>query len=99
MSLRARRRDAALAERCLLLERAEWDAQTRTMRDRMMRHREAWIVGGGFAGGLATSLLPLRGLVRIGSLLASTLRTPVSALFVRDNVDCDDAAHHPEPRA
>jgi hypothetical protein len=85
MSLLARRRDAARAERHLHLERVEWQAQTRTLQTRVEQHRETWIVAGGLIGGMACGLLPLRGLLRAGDLLASAfalaMRSPLAALF------------------
>lgn len=85
MKLLERRRDAALAERRLTLEQHRWLVKTRSIRMYMARHREAWIVGTGLAGGFIVGLLPLRHISRVVSLTASAasfmMRTPIGSLL------------------
>jgi hypothetical protein len=84
----ALRRDADLAEHRLVSAQRSWRAKTRSIRTAFARHREAWLVGAGFTGGLVVALLPLRHIGRVASLFASAaslaLRTPIGTLFADD---------------
>jgi len=99
---RRREAEAALA-RVRRSERA-WAQRTRVLRAFCARHRAALIVGGGFASGLLTSLLPVRPLLRLGSAFFSTaalmFKGPLSMLFAehyqRALGDRDEAASAPE---
>jgi len=85
MSLLTRRKDVERAEHRLLLAQADWRERSQALRMQFEKHREAWALGGGFAGGVLAGLLPLRGIVRAGSMAASivgmALRTPLTALL------------------
>lgn len=85
MSLLTRRKDVERAEHRLLLAQASWRERSQALHMQFEKHREAWILGGGFAGGVLAGLLPLRGIVRAGSMAASivgmALRTPLTALL------------------
>lgn len=72
MKLLERRREAALAEGRLALEQQSWRVKTRSIRMYIARHREAWIVGSGLAGGFVIGLFPFRHIGRLVSLAAST---------------------------
>ena len=82
MRLMARRRRAAAAAIALGAERRRWLADTIALRAWCAR-REPWlVVGGGLASGAAASLLPLRPVLRLVSMLSSTamlmLRFPLA---------------------
>ena len=85
MTLIERRRRAAAAEAAVRHERRTWLARTIPLRAWCADHKAALIVGGGLASGAATSLLPLRPLMKIGSAFASTamlmLRFPLADLI------------------
>ncbi|MBO9664881.1 hypothetical protein [Dokdonella sp.] len=97
MSLLERRRAARRAELEFELTRVQWHARTRLLREHYARHREAWLLGGGFAAGVIASLLPLRAGVRLGRTLASAasllLRSPLQTLlfeYVHRHLDRDE---------
>jgi hypothetical protein len=101
MSLLTRRKDVERAERRLLLAQAGWRERSHALRAQFEKHRAAWLLGGGFAGGFLAGLLPLRGIARAGSLVVSivgmALRTPLTALLAeqlqkRTRATQDDAA-------
>lgn len=82
MTLIQRRRRATEAAIALGAERRRWLADTIALRAWCAR-REPWlVVGGGLAGGAVASLLPIRPLLRLGSMLTSTamlmLRFPLA---------------------
>jgi hypothetical protein len=81
--LLARRReaDAALLE-ARTRERV-WYRVTRDARAWCVRHRAGVIVGGGFAAGLATSLLPIAPLLRLASAFAGTVSLMLEGPFLR----------------
>lgn len=85
MNLILRRREAADALARVRLSEREWADQTRVLRACAARHRAGLIVGGGFAAGLVTSLVPIAPLLRLGTAFASTLslmlQGPLSRLF------------------
>lgn len=102
MSLLERRRAARRAELEFELARVQWRARTRLLRDHYERHREAWLLGGGFGAGVIASLLPLRASVRLGRTVVSAanllLRSPLQALlleYVRRRLDRDEPTHTP----
>lgn len=86
MQLLERRREAAEADLRLQKERGRWYTQTMAIRATLARHRQAWTVGGGFAGGVLTGLLPIRAFARTASLLVGAvsfaLRTPIGAMLL-----------------
>lgn len=102
MSLLERRRAVRRAERELELSRAQWRARARLLREHYARHREAWLLGGGFGAGVIASLLPLRAGARFGRTLVSAatllLRSPLQTLLIeyaRRRLDRnDDATTH-----
>jgi hypothetical protein len=85
MSLLTRRKDVERAEHRLLLAQTGWHERTQALRTYFEKHREACVLGGGFAGGFIAGLLPLRSIARVGSATASivgmVLRTPLTALL------------------
>lgn len=83
MILLARRReaDAALIE-TRKRERV-WYAVTHDVRAWCTRHRAGVIVGGGFATGIATSLLPIAPLLRLASAFAGTVSLMLEGPFLR----------------
>jgi len=80
-----RRRRVAAAEAKMRQERRTWLAETIPLRAWCADHRAALIVAGGLVSGAATSLLPLRPLMKLGSAFASTamlmLRFPLADLI------------------
>ena len=78
---RRREADAALVE-TRTRERV-WRAVTRDARAWFVRHRAGVIVGGGFAAGLATSLLPITPLLRLASAFAGTVSLMLEGPFLR----------------
>ena len=105
MSLLERRRAARRAELQVELARMQWRTRTRLLRDHYERHREAWLLGGGFGAGVIASLLPLRAGARLGRTLASAatllLRSPLQTLlfeYVRRRIDDDEATKHTQSR-
>ena len=86
MKLLARRRETANAEARLQRERAIWNVQTRSLRERIESHRTAIAIGSGALAGLLCGILPLRSIARIGRLCtgvaAFALRTPIAAMLV-----------------
>lgn len=89
MKLLDRRRtaEAALVE----VRRRErvWSSSTRGIRRWAERHRAGVIMGGGFAAGFTTSLLPIAPLLRLFSALAGTASLMLEGPFLRFL-----AAHH-----
>ncbi|MGH8172293.1 MAG: hypothetical protein ACREPX_04055 [Rhodanobacteraceae bacterium] len=73
MILLDRRRQADAATVVLLERKHTFLARTRAFRAVCARHRAALIVGGGFAGGVLTSWMPIAPFVRLASAFASTL--------------------------
>ena len=102
MRLLLRRREAAAAESRLRSAHEDWSVQTHSMRARFNRHREWWVVGAGFIGGIASTLLPGRGLARAGRLagrIASfALRSPFAALLVAGVARPTDTGNKPAPK-
>ena len=86
MKLLARRREVAQAERHLQHQRRLLHSDTQALRARFSRHRGAIAVGGGAALGLVCGLIPMRGLARLGRLVAGVsgfaLRTPIGAMLI-----------------
>jgi hypothetical protein len=78
---RRRQADAAFAE-TLARERA-WRVATRDVRAWLGRHRASALVGGGFATGLATSLLPIAAVLRLASAFAGTVSLMLEGPFLR----------------
>lgn len=80
MSRRARKREVALASERYAQARGEFKARMTVLRGRARALPMAWLLGGGFAGGLAAGFLPLRALARAGGftveMLTLALRTP-----------------------
>jgi len=80
MSRNARRSELAVALRHYHGERAECDARMSLLRERVRALPPAWLIGGGFAGGMAAGLLPVRSLLRGGGvameMVALMLRAP-----------------------
>jgi len=68
---RRARADAAFAE--VRQREHRWSERTHTVRAWFARHRAGTILGGGFASGVAVSLLPLGSLLRVASAFAGTL--------------------------
>jgi hypothetical protein len=60
-----------------------WRFGTARVRAWSLRHREALIVGGGFAVGISTSLLPLAALMRVASAFAGTASLMLEGPFLR----------------
>lgn len=86
MSRSARLRDVAVAEHRLALERERWDSDLRKLRARIDRHRLAWIIGAGVAGGFAAGWLPRSEFLRAARVasdaLSLALRAPIGQLVV-----------------
>ena len=78
---RRKEADAALAE--AESRTRAWRAATRGVRAWGARHRASMIVGGGFAAGLATSLLPIAALLRLASAFAGTVSLMLEGPFLR----------------
>ena len=78
---RRKEADAALAE--AQVRTRVWRAATRDVRAWGSRHRASMIVGGGFATGLATSLLPITALLRLASAFAGTVSLMLEGPFLR----------------
>jgi len=85
LKLIVRRREAEAALARVRRSEHAWEQRTRVLRAFCARHRAALIVGGGFATGLVTSLLPVRPLLRLGSAFVSTatlmFKGPLSRIF------------------
>lgn len=96
MSRAALKREVIAANRRLVNERAGWRSRIFSLRARIARHRETWIVAGGFAGGVVAGLLPLRGIAQAARVTAGVasfvLRNPLGALFVEGLRRSDDTA-------
>ena len=73
MKLVARRAEATAALIELDRQTRAWTQSTREVRGWAARHRAGVIVGGGFATGLVTTLLPIGPILRLASGLAGTL--------------------------
>ncbi|HKE48886.1 MAG TPA: hypothetical protein VKB52_12540, partial [Rhodanobacteraceae bacterium] len=71
--LLARRRAAEAALADVRHRERTWASATRGIRAWAERHRAGVIVGGGFAAGFTTSLLPVAPLLRLASALAGTV--------------------------
>ncbi|MBN8728218.1 MAG: hypothetical protein J0H15_11040 [Xanthomonadales bacterium] len=63
----------ALATQRYTQARAEYDARMSVLRERARALPLAWLLGGGFAGGLATGFLPVRALTRAGGFAAEMM--------------------------
>ncbi len=83
MILLARRREADAAFIEARVREHVWNAVTRDARAWSRRHRAGVIVGGGFAAGLTTSLLPIAPLLRLASALAGTVSLMLEGPFLR----------------
>jgi len=81
--LMARRREADAAFVEATRRKRIWLAMTRDARAWIMRHRAGVIVGGGFAAGLTTSLLPVAPLLRLASAFVGTLSLMLEGPFLR----------------
>jgi hypothetical protein len=78
---RRREADAAFVE--AKVRTRDWRRATRDVRAWSARHRASMIVGGGFAAGLATSLLPIAALLRLASAFAGTVSLMLEGPFLR----------------
>jgi hypothetical protein len=80
MSRHARKREVALASARYAQARGEFEARMTVLRGRVGALPMAWLLGGGFASGLAAGVLPLRALARAGGftveMLTLAMRTP-----------------------
>jgi hypothetical protein len=83
MNLVTRRREADAAFVETMSRTRIWRAATRDVRAWGARHRASVIVGGGFAAGLATSLLPIAALLRLASAFAGTISLMLEGPFLR----------------
>ena len=79
----ARRREADRAFAQTQTRERVWRAVTRDTRAWCARHRAGLIVGGGFAAGLTTSLLPVTPLLRLASAFAGTVSLMLEGPFLR----------------
>ena len=66
--------ELACAERALVESARPW-------RTRLRKHRNALILGGGFAGGLALTFFPPRWWARIGAFAGATAATAARSAF------------------
>jgi len=73
---------AALAQDRLEAARSKFRHVAAPWRAVFARHRTAWLVAGGFAGGLAVSMLPRGFWSKFGRLLGSTGAVVARAMFV-----------------
>ena len=78
---RRARADAAFVE--VRQRERRWSRQTEIVRAWFARHRASTLVGGGFATGVAVSLLPIGSLVRAASAFAGTLTLLVEGPLMR----------------
>jgi predicted lipid-binding transport protein (Tim44 family) len=87
---------ADAAQRRLETARSRFRHDTAPLRAAFARHRAAWLVAGGLAGGLVVGMLPRRFWSRIGAVLGSaggilarSVLTPmvVGAIVARDHAD------------
>lgn len=103
MSLLERRRAVALADLELEAARARWRSRTRAWREHYARHREAWLLGGGFGAGIAAGLLPLRTAASawrwINGAAALALRSPIGAMLIEAATRRIDRRHGEADRA
>lgn len=83
MILTARRRAANAAFVETQTRERVWRAVTHDARAWCARHRAGVIVGGGFAAGLTTSLLPIAPLLRLASAFAGTVSLMLEGPFLR----------------
>lgn len=87
MSLLERRRAAARADLELESARARWHTRTQAWREHYERHREAWLLGGGFGAGVVAGLLPLRTAASAWRLIngaaALALRSPLGTMLIQ----------------
>jgi hypothetical protein len=85
MSRAGYRRQVIAAQHRYALERRAWRTRTRALQACIARDREKWIVGGGFASGFLTGVLPIRSIARAVNLLAGTfsfaLRSPIGNML------------------
>jgi hypothetical protein len=78
------RRSAADAAFVAARERGiAWRFGTARVRAWSLRHREALIVGGGFATGFATSRFPIAAVMRLASAFAGTASLMLEGPFLR----------------
>ena len=98
MKLMTRRAQATAAFIELERRKIAWSRSTRNVRAWCGRHRAGVIVGGGFATGLITTLLPVAPIMRLASALAGTaslmLEGPLLRLLMaghRDSASADGA--------
>jgi hypothetical protein len=72
---------AALAQDRLEAARSKFRHVAAPWRAVFARHRAAWLVAGGFAGGLAVSMLPRGFWSKLGTLLGSAGAVVARAMF------------------
>lgn len=95
MEILERRRAARHAERAFQLEHRDWRARTKALAAHLVRHRQACLLGSGFAGGLIVGLLPLRAARLIASTASLVLRSPLGAMLIESmRRHIDDGAGH-----
>ncbi len=84
MSIDKERAAVIAAQENLLLTRARYHEQTRTLEVLIRRHRVVCLIGAGFGAGLIAGRLPIARLLRsatsLFSLGTSILRTPLGAM-------------------
>ena len=83
MRLLERRRSVEAALAKVRHRERVWSASTREIRAWSRRHRAGVIVGGGFAAGFMTSLLPVAPLLRLASAVAGTVSLMLEGPFLR----------------
>jgi hypothetical protein len=71
----------AHAQARLEAARSKFRRDTAPLRAAVARHRAAWLVAGGFAGGMALGLLPRRVWSGIGALLGSVASVVARSMF------------------
>jgi hypothetical protein len=79
----ARRREADAAFIEARRRERVWFAMTHDARAWCVRHRAGVIVGGGFAAGLTTSLMPIAPLLRLASAFVGTVSLMLEGPFLR----------------
>lgn len=71
----------ALAQARLEAARSRFRRHTAPLRAAIARHRDAWLVAAGFAGGMALGLLPRRLWSGIGALLGRAASIVARSMF------------------
>ena len=103
MSLLERRRAATRADLELGSARARWHSRTQAWREHYVRHRGAWLLGGGFGAGIVAGLLPLRTAASAWRLIngatALALRSPLGTMLIEAATRRIDRKHGEAERA